>query len=190
MKQKLSYFLFYLNCIRINCFSFLYNFEKSKDGKKFYNYLLYIIRKERIFLSNLNSIEELNIDNIKNNIPREKWRIGCYIYDKHLNFIQPKFHETPKIILYKRKHEIENTFILAHEIGHHFAITKDKDFTEERANWYILELLKNYFDYKIMMKYSIEFTIYSGRFNYNIKEYINWLYNKNNYLKIHNNFIE
>jgi hypothetical protein len=104
--------------------------------EKFWAYLDKIRISENIYIEMYDTIEEMN----PNRTP-DKYAAGTYVhlkpaYDTEINRI---IHKAPKIRLVN---ESKNTNVCtyAHELGHHFAITKHGDDSEEAADAYIMQL--------------------------------------------------
>jgi hypothetical protein len=94
-------------------------------------------------LSQFESYESLNADRlslVSNASPGSA--AGCYIHFKKEcdSPLKRRINKMPKIYVVKNKNEFDNLWVLAHELGHHFAITLHDDHSEEGADNYIMTL--------------------------------------------------
>lgn len=125
--------------IQLQATNIFYSKEKRKEvEEKFRKALLEILPKEKIYLHLYDSEEELN--KAVYGDTTEDPAAGVYSHLKK-EFDSPtnRFAKRlPKIHLTKDF----NTFVLAHELGHHFSIEERGDRSEEAADAYIVTLAR------------------------------------------------
>lgn len=121
-------------------------FSLPGDYDRFYNYLSNLAVKERIFIVYHNSLKDLN-----KNRKDKKRALGTYNYvEDELTSIEKFKYRLPRIELSKEsafnnKKSVFNLMTFAHELGHHFAITRKKDTSEKKADEYAVKILKKVF---------------------------------------------
>lgn len=119
-------------------------FIVNNDYKNFHDFLIRKIQKECIYVESFKTIEDINANNKSERV------LGYYKYIKNATPIENFTNRLPKIewceqhIFGKRK-TLFPLMTLAHELGHHYAITKDNDRSEQKADEYSIILFKEYF---------------------------------------------
>ena len=109
----------------------LNNEKRNVIYRKFHDGLLKICEDEKIFIHVHNNIDELN-KNVYGDVDKPQ-AAGVYRYRK----IYKDGDELPAIHFQKN-----STFVLAHEVGHHFGIKYFENDSEEFADKYIYQLAK------------------------------------------------
>lgn len=112
------------------------NRKKNVIYKKFHDGLLKICEEEKIYVHTYDNINDLNDDvygvGVKD---KESLAAGVYCYKKVYN--DEDLKRLPSIHFKKN-----GTFVLAHEVGHHFSIKYFSDYSEKAADKYIYQLAK------------------------------------------------
>jgi len=179
--SSIIYFVIYTKSAKLEQ-SISSSFEErwAKEGtlkkqilEKFRNHLLKLCDDESIYVELFNDVYHLNGVSVKhvdseiilskNEKPfsKENLTIGNYIY---LN----KPYDTPELRVKRQCPKIklskdgDYTWVLAHELGHHFMIQYQNNNTEEAADHYIKNLAEQCLTSQEQEMLKIEINVYSG----------------------------
>lgn len=111
-------------------------YSSDAIAKRLKNKLYDILREENIEYVEVSSIEELYEYSVKDrDIASYKDTLGLYLYNKSKTVI-------PRIVVKVNKYTICNILTFAHELGHHFGVTRFLDTSEEFADTWAYEFVK------------------------------------------------
>jgi hypothetical protein len=100
---------------------------------KYLNYLEKLRLQENVFIRYYDSSVELNADRSDHNENSDE---AAATYSYYIDLHKSDVNQMPRINLVKSDNFEDIVWLHAHELGHHFAIMYDNDYTEERANEY------------------------------------------------------
>lgn len=144
------------------CSKFILNeAERNKVERKFKRKLLNYCKQEKIYLNYFKDVIELNTTIYKtslNKLDKDNLAVGVYIFQRNASQKENEISRTPSINLLKKY----RVYTLAHEIGHHLAITKCKNYTEKAADKCIMKLAEMLLTRDEIVRLTIPLTVYSG----------------------------
>ena len=145
---------------------FALNISSKKLYNRFNKHLLSMVKDELIYMRYYNNIKELNNTyKTMGSYSSSNSVLGLYSYIKDATVFENMKHQLPKIHIIKSD-KIGDLMTFAHELGHHFEITKNKNFTERAADEYAVKLLLDVLNWKeiiiyypLIIKYKLKFLL-------------------------------
>jgi len=120
--------------------------EERRVLKKFYDELIKICRQELIYVRYYNNTKELNEAVYENESERNAAGVYQHLtkeYNTPLNRISKEFPKIHVVLpTFSNREGYSETYVLAHELGHHFCFEYYNDTSEESANKYIFALAR------------------------------------------------
>jgi hypothetical protein len=135
---------------------------------KYFNYLEKLRNDENVFIRYYDNADSLNAN--RSGCSKNSERAAA-TYSYLISLLHDEDLQLPRINLVKED-DIENVvWLYAHELGHHFAICYDKDYTEERANQYRKIFAEQCLSYEELVKIGISIECYSHeKFDFDLNE--------------------